>query len=137
MIIFDIESGPFLEDELRAKFDAEFKLPSPPGEFDPSAVKYGQTKDPEKRAAKLAEVKAAHEASVRDFAVNAEKAKAEAWQSFVDKAALSPITGRVLAIGMQSAESGKVGIDDNPDELELIEKFWSKYRKCRESNRVD
>jgi len=136
MIIFDIETGALPEDQLRAKFDAEYHAPSPPGVFDPSTVKYGQMKDPDKRAAKLADERAKHEAAVRDFSANAERAKSEAWQEFVSKAALSPITGQVLAIGMQSMESGKIGIDgDGVDELELIERFWLKYRQCREKAR--
>ncbi len=70
-IVFDIETGPLPEFELTAMV--------PP--FDPAEVKTGNLKDPEKIAAKLAEAEANHR---RDF---------------IERAALDPLTGRVLAIG--------------------------------------
>jgi hypothetical protein len=71
-IFFDIETGPLLESELLALL--------PP--FDPAEVKTGNIKDPEKIAAKIAEAELNHK---RDF---------------VEKAALDPLTGRVVAIGL-------------------------------------
>lgn len=65
LIAWDIETGPLPGDE------------SPP--FDPSSVKLGNVKDPEKQAAKIAEAEAAHR----------------------DRAALSALTGRVLAITLR------------------------------------
>ena len=50
--------------------------------FDPAEVKTGNIKDPEKVAAKIAEAEANHR---RDF---------------IDRAALDPLTGRVVAIGL-------------------------------------
>lgn len=74
ILIFDIETGPLPESELAALL--------PP--FDPAEVKVGNIKDPEKIAAKVAEAEANHR---RDF---------------FEKAALDPLTGRVVAIGMMS-----------------------------------
>lgn len=71
-IFFDIETGPLPENELAALM--------PP--FDPSEVKTGNIKDPEKIAAKIAEAEVNHK---RDF---------------IEKAALDPLTGRVVAIGL-------------------------------------
>ena len=71
-IVFDIETGPLPESELAAVM--------PP--FDPAEVKTGNLKDPEKVAAKIAEAEANHR---RDF---------------FDKAALDPLTGRVVAVGV-------------------------------------
>lgn len=71
-IVFDVETGPLAEGELSALL--------PP--FDPAEVKTGNLKDPDKIAAKIAEAEANHR---RDF---------------VDKAALDPLTGRVVAIGV-------------------------------------
>ena len=71
-IVFDVETGPLAESELSALL--------PP--FDPAEVKTGNLKDPAKIAEKLAEAEANHR---RDF---------------IERAALDPLTGRVIAIGM-------------------------------------
>ena len=71
-ILFDIETAPLPESELAALV--------PP--FDPAEVRTGNLKDPDKIAAKLAEAEANHR---RDF---------------IERAALDPLTGRVLAIGL-------------------------------------
>ena len=73
-IFFDIETGPLPEGELAALL--------PP--FDPAEVKTGNIKDPAKIAEKIREAEEAHR---RDF---------------FDRAALDPLTGRVLAIGMMT-----------------------------------
>ena len=79
-IVFDVETGPLAESELSALL--------PP--FEPAEVKTGNIKDPEKVAAKIAEAEVNHR---RDF---------------FDRAALDPLTGRVIAIGvMAMAEGGK------------------------------
>src|SRR5476651_2330269 len=71
-IVFDLETGPLAESELSALL--------PP--FDPADVKTGNLKDPAKIAEKIAEAEANHK---RDF---------------IERAALDPLTGRVLAIGV-------------------------------------
>ena len=97
-IVFDIETGPLPEAELEALL--------PP--FDPAEVKVGNLKDPEKIAAKIAEAEANHR------------------QSFVDRAALDPLTGRVLAIGVLdvSGAPAEVKIIGWQDEAELLRDFW-------------
>ena len=95
-IIFDIETGPLPESELAAML--------PP--FDPAEVKLGNLKDPEKIAAKLAEAEVNHR---RDF---------------FQRAALDPLTGRVLAIGLLFRESGERNILVGDDECDLISAFW-------------
>jgi hypothetical protein len=76
-IIFDIETGPLPESELLAMLPA----------FDPAEVKTGNLKDPAKIAEKIAEAEANHR---RDF---------------IERAALDPLTGRVVAIGVMIYES--------------------------------
>lgn len=99
-IIFDIETGPLPESELAALL--------PP--FDPTEVKTGNIKDPEKIAAKLAEAEANHR---RDFFENA---------------ALDPLTGRVLAIGCLWPETGDFTVLDYDDEARLLKSFWDVTR---------
>jgi hypothetical protein len=92
--VFDIETGPLPETELAALV--------PP--FDPAEVKTGNLKDPDKIAAKLAEAEVNHR---RDF---------------FERAALDPLTGRVLAIGL--LDQGNVRILGDEDEPTLLREFW-------------
>ena len=78
-IIYDIETGPLPEADLAALL--------PP--FDPADIETGNLKDPEKIAAKLAEAEMNHR------------------RNFFEQAALDPLTGRVVAVGLlQKAEGG-------------------------------
>jgi len=107
-LIADIETGPLPESELVAAL--------PP--FDPAEVKTGHLKDPEKIRAKIAEAEAKHR---RDY---------------FDQAALDPLTGRVLAIGVMvfpargdgpaSLEhGGQFKLIENADEALMLREFWS------------
>jgi len=99
-IIFDVETGPLAESELVAMMPA----------FDPAEVKCGNLKDPAKIAEKLAEAEANHR---RDF---------------FDKAALDPLTGRVVAIGMLDIETDKFFIIGHDDEARTLTEFWAATR---------
>jgi len=106
MIIFDIETGGLPDDQLKALI--------PP--FDEAEVKCGNLKDPDKIAAKIAEARAEHE------------------RQFIERAALSAITGRVLAVGYHSIENGKTLIDVG-EEPGLLRNFWARYQKCKSERR--
>lgn len=95
-IFFDIETGPLPESELAALV--------PP--FDPAEVKTGNLKDPDKIAAKLAEAELNHR---RDF---------------VERAALDPLTGRVVAIGLLYRDSGEFFVIGHDDEAATLREFW-------------
>ena len=95
-IFYDIETGPLPESELAALL--------PP--FDPAEVKTGNLKDPDKVAAKLAEAEANHR---RDF---------------LEKAALDPLTGRVVAIGLLYPDSGEFVVIGHDDEAATLREFW-------------
>jgi hypothetical protein len=99
-IVFDVETGPLAESELSALL--------PP--FDPAEVKTGNLKDPAKIAEKLAEAEANHR---RDF---------------FDKAALDPLTGRVIAIGMLDLETDHFFIIGHDDEARTLREFWEAAR---------
>lgn len=131
MLIFDIETGG-LPDEILRKFAPEFTEPPHPGEFNPSAVKLGNLKDQTKINDKMESARAAHAEAVQSHSANVEAARAEHWQKVVEGAALSPITGQVLAIGLRSAKG--ISILEG-DESDLIIAFWSQYEKMRQQNR--
>src|SRR3974390_1630473 len=105
-IVFDVETGPLAESELSALL--------PP--FDPAEVKTGNLKDPAKIAEKLADAEVNHR------------------RNFFDNAALDPLTGRVVAIGMlvfdelseagPAMDSGKCVIIGHDDEARMLREFW-------------
>lgn len=100
-LIFDIETGPLPEPELLAMM--------PP--FDPAEVRVGNIKDPDKIAAKLRECEAAYKAD------------------FLERAALDPLTGRVLAIGYHEAGLNEVKVIFNDaNEAALLRDWWQVVR---------
>lgn len=141
MLIFDIETAPRPEDELRPlcpSFDPSSVDGLALGEFDPASVKLGNTKDQAKIDAKIAEARAAHEAAAANAPAILAAAEQDHWQAFVNRAALSPVTGQVLAIGYWSTKGGcKVqGQGETLTEALLLENFWNKYRACRSEKRL-
>src|SRR6516225_3683073 len=106
-IFFDVETGALPESEIAAMM--------PP--FDPAEVKTGNLKDPDKIAAKLAEAQANHR---RDF---------------FERAALDPLTGRVVAIGLLHLAGGAFEVIGHDDEAQTLREFWS---ACRgDMNRIN
>jgi hypothetical protein len=105
MRFFDIETGPLPIEQIEAMIP----------EFNPADVKVGNIKDPAKIAEKIEEARAGHR------------------QGFIDRAALSPLTGRVLAIGITTEEGQIECLAEEPhgsdqtidDEAALLDAFWS------------
>lgn len=133
MLIFDIETGPLADDYLEQMFS--FDAPPAPGEFDPSSVKYGNTKDEAKRAAKLEECRAAHDELAKLHPLAVKEARADAWRQFKDRAALSPATGKVLAIGLCNSEGKTAITHGDGDESKLLGGFWELVKKKRGKDR--
>jgi|GEM_PF-555760 len=102
-LVVDIETGGEPDDILEAFFDFDetkttnYELLSK--EFDPAEVKCGNMKDPAKIEAKIDEERKKFATLKANATANIATARTEAWNKFKDKAALSPLTGRVLAIG--------------------------------------
>lgn len=136
-LFFDIETGPLSLDVIKQvtrPFKSKLKHP---GEFDPASVKYGVTKDEAKRAAKLQDCIEKHEAAVADYEAKAAKEEADYWQEVVDRAALSALTGRVLAIGYGNETQCTVDHIDSEkragDEAAILAHFWSKFVERQKS----
>ncbi len=107
--VWDIETGADTERALKIIPD-----------FDPSEVKVGNLK-PENAAAKIAEAQANHQAN------------------WLDKAALRPETGRVLAIGILDSEGENLlhinnAADPATAESLIIETFWDTFDKTYKAN---
>jgi len=109
--IFDVETGPL------PKSDLEKLRP----DFDDAVVKIGNLKDEEKIKAKR------------------EEARLNYFRDFFEKAALDPLTGRVLAIGVMTfeshgggrpsfAEPGQFNLIGYEDEAQMIREFWDNVR---------
>lgn len=117
LVAFDIETGPLPTSTL------EPLLP----EFDPSEVKLGNAKDPALVAAKI------------------EAAREKHRSDFIEKAALDPLTGRVLAVGLlvfgpnEERVSTDVAINANSSdgaEREILEGFWRVFEKSLTGERT-
>jgi len=78
--------------------------------FDPAEVKTGNLKDPDKISAKVAEAEVNHR---RDF---------------MERAALDPLTGRVLAVGLMHLVGGHFEVIGHDDEAQTLRKFWAACR---------
>ena len=133
-LIFDIETGAEPDDVLETLFtfdETKVENYSLLGkEFDPNEVKVGNMKDAGKIAAKIEESRQKFESAKASVDENIETARAKAWLEFKEKAALSPRTGRILAMGWIDSESSNYAyefISDNAvaptSEKELIENF--------------
>lgn len=123
-LVFDFETGP----EPWERLERLFVPPEKPGAFDPATVKYGNTKDETKRREKLEEARTKHTERLAAWQAEFEQAKAE----FIGKAALSPLTGQILAIGYYRLnDAGQVvcQIDCDDTEADRLERFWTIYKK--------
>lgn len=128
-LAFDIETGPAEIETIRS-LSKPYEPPPPPGDFDPATVKTGNLKDPGKIMAKVAEARQAHATAVKLHANKLANQEVEYWADLQEKAPLSPLVGRVLAIGVGDAV-GNVSMKsvlrhhDDFGEAELLDWFWS------------
>ena len=135
ILAFDIETGPADEEVIR-KYMKPCEAPPQPGEFDPASVKYGNTTDPAKRQAKLEAAKEKHAEAVAKWERDTANGDELAYQAAMEQAALSPILGRVLAIGYYGPDfnKGVVGISSRTDEaseIKMLSSFWGTYQQKR------
>lgn len=149
IVVFDIETGPLPDDQLRElcpPFDplkvdgvkAEMLQP-----FDPESVKYGNMKDETLKAKKFAECRDKHEAERVAAGRKIEEARAGHFGAFVEEAALHAETCNVVAIGFRGkttkihgtstsvlAEAKIAGVEYHDAEESLLRAFWDLYRRC-------
>lgn len=125
-IVFDIETGP-LPPEIVLPLSGNPPVPPEPGPFDPAAVKVGNIKDREKIEAKIEEAREAHAAKVAGYKAEADAAIREWKRQALDRAPLSALTGRVMAVGRWMSDSGNVVMEfagDPADEPAILESTW-------------
>lgn len=143
MIVFDIETGPQPESELRLMMAPE-EPPFDPASikpFDPESVKYGNMKDPAKRAEKLEESRKKHEEesanAEKNYNLARDEKRAKYEKDFIDGAALNALTCRILAIGYRPSGGKpvvKYGDGSHEAEAELLRHFWAVAENTHEGN---
>jgi hypothetical protein len=127
---FDVETEAGSDEQIRALAKPYVK-PAPPGLFDESSVKTGNLKDPAKIAAKIEEARQEHQQAVASYADDCAKGEAEHWKQVREAAALNPVTGRVLVIGVKSAGGAERFISG--DEPDILSAWWSRWEKLTDS----
>lgn len=142
-IVFDIETGPLPAAELWKvvpPFDPSTLKPFPP--FDESSVKVGNLKDAAKIAEKIEQARAQHAVDAVNHAKDNLAAEGLYVAEVMNKAALSAMTGRVLAIGYYSTQNEDFDIDTvsanmpNDCEAKLIGYFWTLFEAANEHTRI-
>lgn len=129
MLGYDIETGPETDEVLQDLYIPLDPASIPhPGEFDPASVKCGNLKDQLKIAAKIEEARASHALAVKNYAGTVADAVTNHYKAFVEKAALSGITGRILAFGHRKDVNGPsrgIGhIDEFDSEQAFVNDIW-------------
>ena len=102
--IFDIESGGLAADHLRASREP----------FSADAVPLGNAKKPETVAAKIETARETYEHEMET-----------ATGPYFDRAALSPVTGRVLCIAHLGHDDEDPELLGDEDEVSLLSRWWS------------
>ena len=137
-MVFDIETGPVASDELEDLFEfdptslKEHDLLG--AEFDPASVKLGNLKDKQKIKDKIEAERQKFDRAKAGAETAIEQAREEAWLKLVDRAALSPLTGQVLAIGVWWSSGSPEpalylqGEDGFESETNLLTEWWDLVR---------
>lgn len=140
-IVFDIETGPLPAADLWKvvpPFDPSTLIPFP--SFDESSVKVGNLKDAAKIAEKIEQARAQHAVDAMNHAKDNLAVEGLYVAEVMNKAALSAITGRVLAIGYYDTNDEAFEVDAlHPDEVTeaaLIIRFWSYVEAAPEHCRI-
>lgn len=150
-LVWDIETKPFSDVVLEEFFESKLGPCPEPQPFDPANVKHGRTKDEEKRAANEAAALEKHVLSQKKLVADWEKATENELEKFRNDAALSPVTGYVLAIGYWACDRKAftcMAFGDPPPgadkhspermtEENLLEGMWATFTKARsQSGRI-
>ena len=126
-IVFDIETGALPWEEVE-KF---YEPPAGLAPWNDDMVRYGVTKDVTKKKEKYDQVRADYETKLARQAADNEAHRLE-WLS---RGALSPLTGRVLAVGLRSERGTAILGGDGEEEWKVLTDFWLSYMSARAASR--
>lgn len=113
--VFDIETGAV--SNIHDLIGPDEPLP----EFDESSVKVGNLKDESKKRDKIEYARANHAA---DWSEKCRKNR----EKQIEKAALSPMTGEIVAIGYGDGSGRRV--IHGASECDMLHEFWAHYRRA-------
>lgn len=136
-LAFDIETSPQPIDKLKAilpPWNPDSVGPHP-GEFDPKSVKLGNLKDQAKIDEKIEEANKKHVAAIADYYKKKDGGAAAYWEAILQDAALSAVTGQVVAIGYQGNKTTTHLAIDGTSEHHLLTQFWKIYKQSRTERR--
>jgi hypothetical protein len=125
--IYDAETRALPWDTIKSLYVPPIALPP----WDDSMCKMGNLKEPSKRTEKLAATRADYATTLAEEKANRELHRTK-WAS---EAALSPVTGAVLAIGFRTDAKSVIVGADGETEPEILEAFWTVYRKHQRAGR--
>lgn len=128
--VIDIETWPMPEEVLEKFFPIQEPYEDP-GEFDPSTVKVGNLKDPEKIQAKIDQFRAVWEEDRLKGEAIHDLDHLDACQAVRDGACLDPRMSRIFGVAIKTGkEGGMVLLKENPteeQERDLIKSMWGRF----------
>lgn len=126
-VIFDIETQGLRDEALALAEPFKDFEPLPP--FDPKSVKLGNLKDADKIAAKIRAEEAAYPQKIKEHEAAYEKAKLDYQAKLISKAALNPLCGKIVAIGIKTKDTETIICGDEKD---ILKEFWDFYASSSE-----
>lgn len=129
IIVFDIETKGNREEALALAEPFPLFEPLPP--FNPVMVKLGNIKDAAKIEAKIEAERIAYPQKVKEHQETYEREREEYVAKITSKAALSALTGKVVAIGIKTSDKEMIL---EGDECKILDQFWQLYRSSQLSN---
>lgn len=134
MISFDIETQPRPDEELIELLppldESDFEV----GDFDESAVKVGNMKDPKKIAEKIEKAREDHRKKKESAGQRLEDAKEKQFAEFRGRAGLDAALSQVLAIGFYG-KGFRCLSTDSLGEAEVLNRFWRHSAKAANQGR--
>lgn len=122
IIVFDIETKGNREEALALAEPFPPFEPLPP--FNPAMVKLGNIKDAAKIEAKIEAERMAYPQKVKEHQETYERECDEYVAKITSKAALSALTGQVVAIGIKTSDKEMIL---EGDEYKILDQFWELY----------
>lgn len=122
IIVFDIETKGNREEALALAEPFPLFEPLPP--FNPAMVKLGNVKDAAKIEAKIEAERIAYPQKVKEHQETYEREREEYVAKITSKAALSALTGKIVAIGIKTSDKEMIL---EGDECKILNQFWQLY----------
>lgn len=134
-LIIDIETGPLADDRLMELWSSP-PLPEAPAEFQPLRIRLKSRGDEKETEERIERARCAHLRKLDQHRRECQRIQDESFHELRTKAALSALTGEVLAIGYGMSGSIRIECQDSQrgvTERDLLISFWQVATKVRHS----